>query len=448
MILTFNTKCVILALLVVGFALTSQSRAYEGTFSWDDVPDLYPGLRYATVTVTVPRRMVVNALRVDTRNPNIRLHTGGRHPQWGTPMPEFPNYLIRTGRQTTRDFLQAMRNSGMNMVAAVNATGWAPWAELNSTQQQNYPYAGDLGLVVSNGELVSPAKTPNSVSFIYHKDWTPTIRDTPGETNIARMLTTVSGWPSVLRNSVPEGPEGSAEPRTGIGVCPQSRYVFIVTIDGRQSGYSEGASHRDVGRWLLYFGAHTGLNLDGGGSTTMYTVNPANGSLVRRNRPSGGLPPLFIIERPVASNLGVYYINQPEPIPMEEWLEAREVPAHQRGELADPSGRGLPNLLAYLFNTHPMRGTGPDDVFAKPMLALDESDLILDFRINRHATNLHHVVEQSRSLTPDSWSAVPGTSLSELPADPVTGDPRYRVRLPRNNESSIFLRIRGILTSN
>ena len=46
-----------------------------------------------------------------------------------------------------------------------------------------------------------------------------------------------------------------------------------MTIDGRQLA-SDGATTSEVGAWLKHFGAHTGINMDGGGSTTMAWWNP------------------------------------------------------------------------------------------------------------------------------------------------------------------------------
>jgi exopolysaccharide biosynthesis protein len=63
------------------------------------------------------------------------------------------------------------------------------------------------------------------------------------------------------------------------GVTADGR-ILLVAVDGRQPGYSFGASFEESARILQALGAVDGVNLDGGGSTTL-TIGP---QLV--NRPS------------------------------------------------------------------------------------------------------------------------------------------------------------------
>ena len=63
-------------------------------------------------------------------------------------------------------------------------------------------------------------------------------------------------------------------------------------IDGRQKDYSVGATYEDVGAALKLCGASEGLNLDGGGSTTMAILDDDDEPLVL-NRPINGTPDLL-----------------------------------------------------------------------------------------------------------------------------------------------------------
>jgi hypothetical protein len=67
--------------------------------------------------------------------------------------------------------------------------------------------------------------------------------------------------------------------------------VLLITVDGRRPGHSVGMTTRGFARLFVSLGADRALNLDGGGSTTMYV----RGRVV--NRPSDGT------ERPVSSAL-------------------------------------------------------------------------------------------------------------------------------------------------
>jgi exopolysaccharide biosynthesis protein len=76
--------------------------------------------------------------------------------------------------------------------------------------------------------------------------------------------------------------------RTAIAVDATGKKVFLVTVDGRQSGYSNGASLTDLASYLILKGAKYAINLDGGGSTTMVVRQPGEEAPSLANRPSEG----------------------------------------------------------------------------------------------------------------------------------------------------------------
>ncbi|HRA75100.1 MAG TPA: phosphodiester glycosidase family protein [Propionicimonas sp.] len=69
------------------------------------------------------------------------------------------------------------------------------------------------------------------------------------------------------------------QPRTAIGVIDTNHYVLVV-VDGREAGYSRGATLTELATIMAGLGATTAYNLDGGGSSTLYF----NGEVV--NQPS------------------------------------------------------------------------------------------------------------------------------------------------------------------
>lgn len=73
--------------------------------------------------------------------------------------------------------------------------------------------------------------------------------------------------------------------RTAIGVRDDGT-VLLVTLDGR-TRHSEGMSLFDFQRLLRYLGCRHALNLDGGGSTTMYVKDFPNDGIV--NYPSDNM---------------------------------------------------------------------------------------------------------------------------------------------------------------
>ncbi len=118
----------------------------------------------------------------------------------------------------------------------------------------------------------------------------------------------VGGRPLLVRDSV-EVPgldqAGGANfgpvrhPRTIVGLTNGGRRVLLVTVDGRQPGYSAGMTLRESAALMLALGAREAINLDGGGSTTMVFQDRFSGIRIA-NRPSDKEG-----ERPVANMLAV-----------------------------------------------------------------------------------------------------------------------------------------------
>ena len=58
-------------------------------------------------------------------------------------------------------------------------------------------------------------------------------------------------------------------PRTAVAKLKDGKFL-MVTVDGRQAGFSVGMNLNELAEFLLEFGATDAMNLDGGGSTTMF----------------------------------------------------------------------------------------------------------------------------------------------------------------------------------
>lgn len=131
---------------------------------------------------------------------------------------------------------------------------------------------------------------------------------TVGEECTINIATTVPTVPSI--DNIKEGLGGSSHfilrdgevvisgnpdihPRTFMGISKDGKTVYSVAVDGRWEG-SAGVTLDDEGRILKMLGAWHGLNLDGGGSTTMVV----HGNIT--NHVSGGS------ERAVGDALLVY----------------------------------------------------------------------------------------------------------------------------------------------
>lgn len=100
----------------------------------------------------------------------------------------------------------------------------------------------------------------------------------------------LDGGEIVIGDSDPwVGVMSNRDPRTAVGI-KNDHTVILVTVDGRQPGYSAGLTGRELGELLLGLGARKAAMLDGGASTEMIV----NGEMVNRpsfkgqERPLGG----------------------------------------------------------------------------------------------------------------------------------------------------------------
>ena len=107
------------------------------------------------------------------------------------------------------------------------------------------------------------------------------LRLNPNFTNI-RSLT--GGWPQLVKDGksliksnlniegVIQRFSENRHPRTGVGFSKDSTTVYFITVDGRQQ-MSRGMSLLEFAELMIEEGIYQGLNLDGGGSTTMIINN-------------------------------------------------------------------------------------------------------------------------------------------------------------------------------
>lgn len=234
--------------------------AQDGVFDWRQAKPLHAGILSQRVEVDQPRKLVVHGVRIDTRTPGLRLHTTPRRAEWKLGETE-------TNRQTSRDFLRQSRTGGLPTVLAVNADAFSPWPA-----PFDKPTPTDLaGLAVADGVLVS--KGNGSPSLVGRKSGALSIEATGPGFDTSDVELAVSGFALCLNEGQPIPGGDDLHPRTGIGLSSDSRYLVIVAIDGRQPA-SLGATTAELGGWLKHFGADRGINMDGGGSTTLAWWDP------------------------------------------------------------------------------------------------------------------------------------------------------------------------------
>ncbi|MFG2222835.1 phosphodiester glycosidase family protein [Streptomyces sp. NPDC048644] len=109
----------------------------------------------------------------------------------------------------------------------------------------------------------------------------------------------VGGFP-ILRDSrpLPGLDTATRAVRTGAGIGDGGRRLYLLSLDGTRG--EPGLTIAELADALGRLGARDGMDLDGGGSSTLVTRAPGSTDTVVRNHPSGGA------ERPVANAVGVF----------------------------------------------------------------------------------------------------------------------------------------------
>ncbi|MEU0041183.1 MULTISPECIES: phosphodiester glycosidase family protein [unclassified Streptomyces] len=115
-----------------------------------------------------------------------------------------------------------------------------------------------------------------------------------------RLRFAVGGFP-VLRDGkpLPGLDTKAAATRTGAGLGDHGRRLYLLVLDGSAESGS-GLTVAEVADVLDTVGADAGVNLDGGGSSTLVTRDPVTGTPLVRNHPTGGA------ERPVPEGIGLF----------------------------------------------------------------------------------------------------------------------------------------------
>lgn len=295
---SFFHSCLRILAAFLGLTAVFQATAIPALPEWTPI---FKGIDHLVATnlpdrANYPNLQVGNALRINLTDPDIKLVT----------TPRIANYqqnFRETGGMTVSRFLQTQ-----HVQAAINANFFSP---SEYYLPEGTPMALD-GLAISQGVIVSPQQNSlNSSAVVFditnrasiiHTNW-------PATSNAGRY-TAVSGDYPLVVNGINisrkyltlGGFVHGVNPRTAIGLSQDGKYLFLLTIDGRQSGYSDGAYDYETAGWLLLLGAYDGVNMDGGGSSTMVVADAA-GNPRELNSPSSVADSGK--ERTVASHFGI-----------------------------------------------------------------------------------------------------------------------------------------------
>jgi hypothetical protein len=272
---------------------------------------LFKGIDYAIGTNNpgngaMPDLMVIYAARVDLTDPNIQFYATPRIAS---------DYAVddrETAGYTVSNFLTMH-----GLQVAINANyfhdpGTSDTESPSYTDSPGTPF-DIIGLLISKGVLVSPQDSGDyTASFMFTSNNQVTFYPTNWPANpTTGVETAVTGLYTILRNNINVGSNyiGSGDfvhqvnPRTAYGLSQDRHYMYLMVIDGRQPGYSNGSLDWETAKWLQKLGAWDGANMDGGGSSCL-VIEGTTGKPIELNHDNASAA--YGVERTVGSQFGVY----------------------------------------------------------------------------------------------------------------------------------------------
>jgi hypothetical protein len=171
------------------------------------------------------------------------------------------------------------------VLAFINTNPWDSFADADGKKDRSW-FEGQpveiLGLAASGGQMRSlPQSGPASI-WLGGRERV-FMGECPAGLQVAEGL---AGFQPIVREgAVVAAPGGPIHPRTAMGVDPSGSVLWLVVVDGRQAGTSEGMTLRELGRVMRRLGCWNAINMDGGGSSVMGLAD-TDGRLRIVNRPS------------------------------------------------------------------------------------------------------------------------------------------------------------------
>ena len=170
-----------------------------------------------------------------------------------------------TDESSVEAMIDAAVANGQPVLAAVNADFFDMWGDCSPS-----------GMCVKNGQVVANADSLRPFVGV-KRDGTPVIASLAENPELLpELYQAAAGLQRILRGGKLDewGPlEPFAyvrHPRTAVGLRADGT-LLCLEVDGRIPDYSNGATLVDLAILLRKFGAEDAINLDGGGSSVVYT---------------------------------------------------------------------------------------------------------------------------------------------------------------------------------
>ncbi|HYN89779.1 MAG TPA: phosphodiester glycosidase family protein, partial [Ardenticatenaceae bacterium] len=250
--------------------------------------ELFPGIVYERNARVEPRPAMVHVVTVNLTTPGVQTFVTPGDASGG----------MDTVARTTSEFV-----SEFGVQIGVNGSFFEPFR--SNAPWDYYPHRGDpvdvKGASISNGlrysdddgfpALCISAGNRAEISDMGCPDGT--YQGIAGD-----GVFVDGGQPVAFQNTAYWT---NLHPRTAVAVNETGETLWLIVVDGRQPGYSEGVSLGELAEVTVGVGAFRALNLDGGGSTTLVVAGRPGPKTL--NAPIDNRIPMR--QRPVANHLGI-----------------------------------------------------------------------------------------------------------------------------------------------
>ena len=273
--------CVLLVAVAVAGAAASAAQP-DGPpagleLRWSDA-----GLTYSSAIRTTPRPLRIHVLELEFESPRYEpVVVVSADPDGAGPAEaklEKPERLAEAA----------------HLVAAVNASPFGGLPDATGKRSEDWRLGMPVELL---GWAVADAEQRSGVQPGWPNFWI----DEAGRGRVKSYEATkqenppvwqaVGGFGMILAaGTIRVDAGGALQPRTAVGVDGEGKTMWLVVVDGRQPGFSEGMSEHELATLMQQVGCSDGLNLDGGGSSIMLVSDPRDDKrppIQAVNSPSG-----------------------------------------------------------------------------------------------------------------------------------------------------------------
>jgi len=231
------------------------------------------GLEYQYIEIQKPRINRAHILRVDLKNPNIKP---------SIIVAKDPDGSGPAEAELTNPFKLANKNE---VLAFINTNPWDSFPNKEGKRNRNWfegqPVDID-GLAISGGKIRSNTQ-PRESSIWLNNEGQLILGGKPENQKVQEAM---NGFQLITKEgNIIVSPDNSIHPRTAIGTNKNGTLIWLVVVDGRQKGYSEGMNLFELASLMVDLGCWNATNMDGGGSSIMGMIE-ADGKIKLMNSPS------------------------------------------------------------------------------------------------------------------------------------------------------------------